>query len=73
VRDIINKNGVRISDKTIAGGHKEIENACCECGDKLIVAPAALQDAERLVVCCYEMAHYCYYFDELTTGNQGRT
>ena len=70
MREAVNKNGVRITDKTITGGHREIENACCKCGDKLVVAPLALQDKHGLVVCCYDHAHNCYYFDELNLGSQ---
>lgn len=74
-RKFININGVVISEKTTSG-HKEIENALCECGEKLIVAPEMFQrlinedGGNRLVVSCFDHAHALYYFDQLEVGRQ---
>ena len=72
-----NSNGVTITDKRYAG-HLEVDNAKCNCGLNLIIAPkkinaelAIKHDKINPVVCCTDMAHNCYQFSELKPGKQG--
>ena len=72
-----NKNGVTITNSRYAG-HLVVDNARCNCGFILIVAPrkinaelAIKHNESNPVVCCTDMAHNCYQFSELKPGKQG--
>ena len=71
-----NSYGVTITNNRYAG-HLEVNNAKCNCGLNLIVAPrkinaelAVEHDENNPAVCCTDFAHRCYQFSELRIGKQ---
>lgn len=75
IKKIVNENGVTIGDQTVSGGHHLVDNAFCECGEKLLIAPAIVaskKDHEEhgLIVTCYDHAHKSYFFEDLVCGVQ---
>lgn len=67
-----NKNGVTITDNRYAG-HLEVDNAECNCGFNLIIAPKRFNpgfDENDPIVTCTDFGHAAYRFSELKLGKQ---